>query len=128
MYNDEIYWKELGRMMKDARLRKNLSLRDVEERIQFHKKRSMISMYENGTAKMTTKTFDLLCDVYGLDRAQTTKELSRKVSEIVAINHGGLTNNDIIQSIITLVENPNLTKEDLESIYDFIQFKVEKRK
>jgi len=59
------YYEWVGNELKNYRLLKRLTLKDVSERISVSPKQ--VQNYENGENKLTVPTLVKLCKIYGVD-------------------------------------------------------------
>lgn len=64
---DKDLYVEIGKQLKEARLRKGMSLQDVSDAIGGDKTKQTIMRYENGTTRVETELLKRICNVLSLD-------------------------------------------------------------
>lgn len=64
---DKDLYIEIGKQLKEARLRKGMSLQDVSDAIGGDKTKQTIMRYENGTTRIETELLKKLCNILSLD-------------------------------------------------------------
>lgn len=64
---DTEMYKALGRILKSAREKQHMSLRELSDALGGTKSKSTIKRYEDGTVAMTTETLSQICSVLHID-------------------------------------------------------------
>lgn len=115
--------KELGLYLKKVRENCALSLRQVGS--QSSVSYSHLSMIENGTRKPTALTLKQLAKVYNLDYI----DLYEKAGYIeLAKNEKVAPTTSSLTSSYSYINTDGLSKEDIEDIFNFVEFIKNKRK
>lgn len=76
---DKILYIEVGRILKDARKAKNMSLQDVSDAIGNKKTKQTIMRYENGSTRVEAEVMKELCRVLGLDADTVIRTAQQRV-------------------------------------------------
>ena len=76
---DKILYVEIGRILKDARKAKNMSLQDVSDAIGTKKTKQTIMRYENGATRVEAEIMKELCRVLGLDADTVIRTAQQRV-------------------------------------------------
>lgn len=76
---DKILYVEVGRILKDARKAKNMSLQDVSDAIGNKKTKQTIMRYENGSTRVEAEIMKELCRVLGLDADTVIRTAQQRV-------------------------------------------------
>ena len=73
---DKALFAEIGKQLKEARIKKGMSLQDMSDAIGGIKTKQTIMRYENGETRIDTETMDAICNVLGLD-AETVIDIAQ---------------------------------------------------
>lgn len=64
---DKSLYQEIGKQIKDARIKKGMSLQDMSDAINGIKTKQTIMRYENGDTRIEAEVMMAICNVLGLD-------------------------------------------------------------
>ena len=64
---DRVLFAEIGKQLKEARIKKGMSLQDMSDAIGGLKTKQTIMRHEDGTTRIDTETMEAICNVLGLD-------------------------------------------------------------
>lgn len=71
------FYKELGKILKDARIAKLMTQQEIADRLQIA--RQNVSTYENGIKTLDLDTFLKICDILQLDCNEVIKDVRKLV-------------------------------------------------
>lgn len=88
---DQSFYIELGRILKEARLKKKYSYDTLSDKIKYIKTKSTLKRYEAGESRIEIDILEILCDTLDLDVDKTLKTARNRAAHghsVFDVNRG----------------------------------------
>lgn len=127
---DKILYIEIGKILKKARLQKNMSLQNVSDALGNKKTKQTIMRYENGTSRIEAETMKDLCRILGLDADTVIHTAQQRVvqnsivdynNKLVALQRDGYDSIENNEDLRLLAYYHRLTRQEKDAVMTMIQ-------
>ena len=127
---DKILYIEIGKILKKARIQKNMSLQNVSDALGNKKTKQTIMRYENGTSRIEAEIMKELCRILGLDAETVIHTAQQRVvqnsivdynNKLVALKKDGYDSIENNEDLRLLAYYHRLTRQEKDAVMTMIQ-------